>query len=94
MEAKRRYRVAFAYYFDGASKATALKRHHKNDFNLKSAKNIDQPIAIGVDDLVLGENSFEFTADSNDFSIEICGLDKNRDIVIDPKSMEVTNEEV
>ena len=74
MEVKRRYRVAFAYYFDGASKATALKRHHKNDFNLKNAKNIDQPIAIGVDDLVLGENSFEFTADSNDFSIEICGI--------------------
>lgn len=94
LESKRRYRVAFAYYFDGASKATALKRYHKNDFNLKNTKNIDQPISRGVDDLVLRENSFEFTADSNDFSIEISGLDKNRDIVIDPRSMEVNSEEV
>jgi hypothetical protein len=94
LQTKRHYKVAFAYYFDGASRATALKRHHKNDFNLKNTKNIDQPIAIGVNDLVLGENSFEFTADSNDFSLEIRGLDKNRDIVIDPRSMEVTSEKV
>ena len=82
----RNYKLTVAYDFAGASKASALKKYHKNDFDLAKAKNVCSPQASNVKDLKVGGNSIEFLADNNDFEIVVKGFDSQRDIIVDVKS--------
>jgi len=82
----RSYKVTVAYDFVGASKASALKKYHKNDFALDSAKYVDQPQVQNVENLELGGNTIEFSARENDFEVRVAGFDPDRDIIVDVKT--------
>lgn len=90
----RKYKVTVAYDFAGASKARALKLYHKNDFDLKTGKNVGAPVTENMKDVVATGNTVTFSASSNDFNLEINGFDKRRDIIVDVASEAVKNEAV
>ena len=77
-----------------ASKAKAMRWWHKNDFDLSKAKNVEAPVTENVDDLVTAGNTLSFNASSSDFSLVIKGFDSRRDIIVDVKSEELTDEAV
>lgn len=89
----RYYRVTVAYDFVGASKASALKGYHKNDFSLDKAKYVGQPQAQNVENLELGGNTIEFLARESSFEVRVAGFDPDRDIIVDVKSEAVEADE-
>jgi len=94
LQRRRRYVVKVAYDFAGASKARALKQWDKNDFDLGKAKNVCAPETENVSNLVIGGNTVEFEADSNDFRLAVHGFDHRRDVIVDIDSEEVRDEAV
>ncbi|WP_176503698.1 hypothetical protein [Cobetia sp. 5-11-6-3] len=93
MPLTRSFRVTVAYDFVGASKISALKKYHKNDFSLDKARYVDQPQARNVENLEVGGNTLEFTAQTNDFEVSVTGFDNERDIIVDVKSEALKTDE-
>ena len=94
LAAPRKYKVTVAYDFAGASKKSALKKYHKNDFDLSKGKNVDIPISEKVDDFEISSNKISFTASDNEFEVVVTGFDYRRDIIVDINSEVSTDEEV
>lgn len=94
LKQKRRYLVKVAYDFEGASKANALKQWHKNDFHLGQAKYVCAPKHENISNVIIGGNSVEFEANSNNFRLSVHGFDRRRDIVVDVDSKVVLDEEI
>jgi hypothetical protein len=96
MDKDRSYFVTVAYDLAGASKARAMKKYHKNDFDLSKSKGVDAPQALNIspENMSIGGNTIEFTPDSHAFKLEVSGFDQHRDIIVDVKTQEVTGEEV
>lgn len=94
LQQRRRYAIKVAYDFSGASKARALKQWDKNDFHLGDKKNVCAPETMNVSSLVIGGNTVEFEACTNDFMLSIHGFDPRRDIIVDVKSEVVIDETV
>lgn len=82
----RKYKVTVAYDFVGASKARAMGRYHKNDFDLSTRKNVDLFLTEGMNDVVVGGNTVEFKASISNFKLEVNGFDCRRDIIVDVAS--------
>ncbi len=89
----RSYEVAVAYDFVGASKASALKKYHKNDFALDKAKYVDQPQTQNVENLELGGNTIKFSARDKEFEVKVTGFDPDRDIIVDVRSEALETDE-
>jgi hypothetical protein len=89
----RSYKVTVAYDFIGASKASALKKYHKNDFALDKAKYVGKPQALNVNSFELGGNTIEFSAQQNNFEVKVVGFDPSRDVIVDVKSEALETDE-
>lgn len=89
----RSYKVTVAYDFVGASKASALKKYHKNDFALDKAKYVYKPQTLNVENLELGNNTIGFSARQNNFEVKVIGFDPGRDIIVDVKSEALETDE-
>ena len=92
LQCKRKYVVRVAYDFAGASKSRALKQWEKNDFDLSVAKNVSPPEAENISGVIIGGNTVEFYAESNDFKLSVQGFDCRRDIIVEVDS-EVAHDE-
>ena len=93
-ESLRIYTVSVAYDFVGASKKSALKKYDKNDFDFSRKKSVVISEHSGIEDIELSGNQIKFTAISSDFYLKAINFDKNRDIVVNVDSEELTNEEI
>ncbi|HTR01481.1 MAG TPA: hypothetical protein VMH83_15895 [Candidatus Acidoferrum sp.] len=89
-----RFKITVAYDFEGASKASALKKYHKNDFDLAKRKNINPLVMENLNILEIGGNTISFTANTNDFMLEVTGFDNRRDIIVDVDVEEIANEAI
>lgn len=94
LQQRRRYVIKVAYDFAGASKARALKQWDKKDFDLCKASNVCAPETENVSNVVIGGNTVEFEADTNDFILSVHGFDSRRDIIVDVESEVVIDETV
>ena len=90
----RVYRLKVAYDIAGASKAKALKKYHRNDFDLGSNKTKDFIEASNVKGLKASGQNIIFAAVSNDFELKVTGFDERRDVIVDVKSEEYSDEAV
>ncbi|MBZ2168295.1 hypothetical protein [Marinobacter sp. F4216] len=93
LKSPRSYTITVAYDFAGASKASALKKYHRNDFALDTARYVDPPQAHNTENLELGGNTIAFSASANDFEVRVEGFDPDRDIVVDVKSEALETDE-
>lgn len=93
LENPRDYKITVAYDFIGASKSSALKKYHKNDFALDKAQYVCEPKILNVENLSLGGNTIEFTAIKNNFEISVAGFDPDRDIIVDVQSKKLEENE-
>ncbi len=89
-----RFKVSVAYDFAGASKARAIKKYHKNDFDLGKAKNVNPPIMEKLDNVEVGGNTITFSAEKGDFRLEVTGFDNRRDIIVNVDAEDVVDEKV
>lgn len=90
----RRYKVTVAYDFSGASKAQAIKKYHKNDFDISKSKNVNKPFEHNLKDVDMKGNTVAFLAENSDFRLEITGFDPRRDIIVDVQSEAVADETI
>lgn len=90
----RKYRVAVAYDLAGASKAKVMKQWHKNDFDLSSAKNMQEIVTKHMAHVVVSGNTIEFQATSGDFLLSVQGFDNRRDLIVNVDSEAVLSEEI
>ena len=94
LNSPRLYKVRVAYDLFSASKEKALKRHHKNDFDLCNGTHVNKPIIKNLKVLKTDKNTIIFLVNKNDFKLEITGFDKHRDIIVDVKSEAVSDEAI
>jgi len=93
-DGQREYTIRIAYDLVGASKSKALKKWHKNDFEIEKGRYVGKPILDNVDEFYCEGNLIKFSASTNEFSVVVDGFDPNRDLIVDVKSKGVLNEEV
>lgn len=89
----RSYKITVAYDFIGASKASALKKYHKNDFSLDKAQYVCEPKTLNVENLEISGNTIEFSARENNFEVSVVGFDSGRDIIVDVQSEKLEKNE-
>ncbi len=94
LEKRRKYTVTVAYDFVGASKAIALKKYDKHDFDLGKEEGVNPLEFKNILKHIAQGQKIQFIADNNEFDMEVTGFDQRRDILVDVASEELTDEAI
>ena len=85
LTSKRKFQVHIGY----RSAASNKIKWHEEDFKLEEMDIVDEYIT----NLSFISNTITFYADSKNFSINVSGFDKNRDLIVQPRSFNEENED-